>query len=315
MSTADPLEALESVNNDYNEILNSREYRTGKRLLKLKRALGSIDVKTLAIFAKSLFVQRKVRGVGSIVNSYHSLSVDDQALASVREASVTVYSCVTNGYDLPRAPLYAPAGLESVLFADGETSRLVQSEDGFAIRRIEDEASLAFSCNPNRYCKMHPAEFFDSDFAIYTDGNIQVICDLSEWCAIARASKTGVAMHAHSLRDCAFDEARVCITSRRGDPVAISKQMKRYEAEGFPRHFGMREATVIVSDLRNPLASGLLEAWWKEYLASGSGRDQLALPYVLWKMGLTINSVACLGPDVWKSPKLRVHDLGSHSFK
>ena len=315
MTTADPLEALELVNGDYNEILNSREYRIGRRLLKLKQALGSIDVKALAGFARSLSVQSKVRGIGGISGSHPALAVDERAISSVRESSSTVYTCVTNGYDLPHAPLYSPAGLESVLFVDGVTSELMQDDGGFVIRRVENEASLVSSGNPNRYCKMHPGEFFDSDFTIYTDGSVQVVCDLADWCAIARASETGVAMHAHSSRECAYDEACACIASKRGNSDAILRQMERYEGEGFPRRFGMREATVIVSDLRNPLASNLLAAWWEEYVASGSGRDQLALPYVLWKMGLTIDSVACLGPDVWKSPKLRFYGLGSHSFK
>ena len=315
MSTTNPLKALESVNDDYNAILNSREYRIGKRLLKLRQALGSVDVRALASFAKSLSAQSKVKSLGGTTDIHPAPVIDRQTVLSVGGSSIVAYSCVTNGYDSPHAPIYAPANLRSVLFADDITFELLREADDFEIRHIEENASLASSHNPNRYCKMHPGEFFDSDFAVYIDGSVQIVCDLTDWCAIARASETGVAMHAHSSRECVYDEARACIASRRGNPVAISKQMERYEAEGFPRHFGMREATVIVSDLHNPLASNLLAAWWEEYLASGSGRDQLALPYVLWKMGLSIDSVACLGPDVWKSPKLRIHDLGAHSFK
>ena len=312
MSTDNPLEALEAVNYDYNELLNSREFRAGKRLLKLKRALRSFDVKGLAGFAKSLLTQRKVGSMGGVTGTHEALAVDERAVASARDSSATLYACVTNGYDTPRAPLYVPARLSPVLFVDEATSESMRDSGGFTVRRIEDEALLESSCNPNRYCKMHPGEFFDSDFAIYTDGNVQVICDVADWCAIARASEIGVAMHAHSSRECVYEEARACIASRRGDPVAIKRQMERYESEGFPRRFGMREATIIVTDLHNPTSVEVLAAWWDEYVASGSGRDQLALPYVLWKMGYTVDSV---GPDVWNSPKLRIHNLGSHSFR
>ena len=315
MSTDSPLEALEAVNCDYNELLSSREYRAGKRLLKLERALRSFDVKALAGFAKSLSAQGKVNGMGGAVGAHAAPAVGEREVASARSSSVTVYACVTNGYDVPHAPLYAPSWLRPVLFVDEATSSLVHDPGWLSIRRVEREPSLVASRNPNRYCKMHPGEFFDSDFSIYTDGNVQVISDLADWCAIARASETGVAMHAHSSRECAYDEASACIASKRGDPAAIRRQMERYESEGFPHNFGMREATVIVADLRNSTSAKLLSAWWDEYVSSGSGRDQLALPYVLWKMGFTADSVACLGPNVWNSPKLRIHDLGSHSFK
>lgn len=70
--------------------------------------------------------------------------------------------------------------------------------------------------------------------------------------------QTGIAMHNHRERDDIFSEAESCKLLRRGDPDKIDLQMTRYKSAGFPAHFGMNEATVIVSDLKN---ENLLNFW------------------------------------------------------
>jgi hypothetical protein len=40
-----------------------------------------------------------------------------------------------------------------------------------------------------------------------------------------------------------------------------------------------------------------MEEWWKEFIEY-SKRDQISLPYVLWKNGIKINDVNELGKDL-----------------
>ncbi|MBU1260688.1 MAG: hypothetical protein KJ757_02245 [Planctomycetes bacterium] len=52
---------------------------------------------------------------------------------------------------------------------------------------------------------------------------------------------------------------------------------------------GLYEAGVILR--RNTdRVSKIMEYWWLEY-SQGAKRDQLSLPYVLWKLGVSISSM------------------------
>ena len=57
----------------------------------------------------------------------------------------------------------------------------------------------------NRYIKLHPQEFFLNEYryAIYIDGNIRVMSDLSPYTRKCNC-KTGIAMHRHVQRICAY---------------------------------------------------------------------------------------------------------------
>ena len=88
--------------------------------------------------------------------------------------------------------------------------------------------------------------------------------------------------------------------------------MEKYEKEGFPHNFGLCEASIIVVDLDNPNSKKLMNDWWNELLNSGSGRDQIALPYVIWKNGMRMDDIGWLGDDLFANPKFRNVDFGRH---
>ena len=77
---------------------------------------------------------------------------------------------------------------------------------------------------------------------------------------------------------------------------------------GFPDDYGMLECNVIVTDLTCENARGIFEMWWDEVLQSGSGRDQLALPYVLWSKGIRIDEIAKLGSNCYRNYKIQFAD-------
>ena len=57
----------------------------------------------------------------------------------------------------------------------------------------------------NRFCKMHPFELFPGyDFAVYIDGNVEIVSDVTALYKIAHESKLGIAMHSHNLRQCIY---------------------------------------------------------------------------------------------------------------
>jgi hypothetical protein len=208
-------------------------------------------------------------------------------------------------------PLYLPRYVTPVLYLDEETLRDNPDLQGWTVRKVDVDDAMRR--NANRYCKMHPHLLFGSDFSVYTDGEVQVVSDVAEWCAIARSSKTGLALFTHSMRSSIYEEKRACLILKKGHGEAVAKQVEQYRLEGMPDGIGLFEATVVVADLANEIAKTLLEAWWSEFCRWDSGRDQLALPYVLWKAGYSLDDVGILGLNVWRSPKLRIHGMSNHA--
>ena len=92
----------------------------------------------------------------------------------------------------------------------------------------------------------------------------------------------------------------------KGDKSKINKQINKYSKEGFPKHYGLLEATIIFTDLRNPKSKVILENWWEEFLKSESYRDQLSLPYILWQQGISTSKADSLGNNLYRSSKFFV---------
>lgn len=218
----------------------------------------------------------------------------------IENIKIAVYGCITGGYDVVKQPVYVGDDTTYHIFTDKiSTTAGVWQEHMLDCGENANEA--------NRYYKFHPFETFgDYDFAIYTDGNVKVLSDVSTICSIARKSKTGIAMHRHHARECAYQEALACKYYKRGNFDKIMEQLQKFRIEGFPEDFGLCEATIIVYDLKNPNAEKIAKQWWEEYIRSDTKRDQISFPYVLWKNGFKIDDVGDLGNDLMGNPKFLV---------
>ena len=91
----------------------------------------------------------------------------------------------------------------------------------------------------------------------------------------------------------------------------MDAQIERYVSEGFPLDYGLLECNVIAADLHSRLGRRIFSNWWDEFLASGSMRDQLALPYVLWKLGISFESAATMGRNAYADTKIFIAEHSS----
>lgn len=191
-----------------------------------------------------------------------------------------VYTAITGQYDVlkPHPPV---RGVRFVAFLD-DCRR--QEVEGWEVRPL-----LPCSDDPVRCAKRYKVMAHDVlpgvDYSLWVDGSIR-IRDGFDWDAAVGGylASHDLALFRHYCRGCIYVEAEVC--SRRGldDGETIARQVRRYEAEGYPRDHGLVEAGVILR--RHTLvARGVNVAWWRE-ICSGSRRDQLSFDYVLWKLGV-----------------------------
>ena len=50
-----------------------------------------------------------------------------------------------------------------------------------------------------------------------------------------------------------------------------------------------------------------MNKWWREFLHYKSYRDQLSLPYVMWRFGLKYTDIGLLGENIFKDPRITVY--------
>lgn len=286
---------LEQLQREYFSIESSTEYRIGT---KFKNLANAIRKHQLREYLQKEWIYRKNKKY-SVPLTYSEFEYGEYP---EKETKIAVYSCITGGYDNIIEPFFSIDGVDYIMFTDNKKI----STDKWQIVPIpKDIAKLKNNLLINRYIKMHPNIVGTQyDYSLYIDGNICVVSNIRNMIN-AINPKTGFALHGHISRDCIYDEIQVCKNMKKGNIEKLIEQANRYQTAGFPRHYGLLEATVILTDLHNPIALDLQNKWWHEFLNSESRRDQIALPYILWQNKIPITYMNGLGCPVQRNPKFR----------
>ena len=303
MSTYNIYRALEDLNYNYLREMRPmrKEYVMAHRLMNLKKNFPLHMVPWVRRYMKSRKANRMSAHLCNPVAPEDFMYVSPEP---VRNMKGVVYGCITNGYDLPKDPVLVDENLSYVMFTDAPWTGDGTIWETRAIDHIEVMPGSSFA---NRYYKFHPFELFsDFDYSIYVDGNVRIVSDVTGLYRIAHESPIGIAMHTHAEKNCAYKDALWCEYHNRGVVPAIKAQAEKYRNEGFPEEFGLCEATIIVVDLHSDIARDVMDVWWTEFCRAGGMRDQIAFPYVIWRLGLKMSDVGCLGNDEYHNPKFMI---------
>ena len=292
-------EKIEELNLETIKLKTSKEYLIGKKILKIKEYLKKLQIKTLI---SKIIENKKISKYShkEIENNYKPAEKNIEV-----KPKIALYTCITGNYDKKiLEPFIEIENIDFYLFTDN----IKQKSENWHIRPITKSVDEKYNnILKNRYLKMHPYELFkDYDYSIYIDGNVQVMSDLTEM-TYAVDKKIGIAMHKHQFRDCIYDEIEVCKIKNKGNYKEMKRQVKKYSQEGFPKKFGMLEATIIITDLKNEEAKKFLNDWWNEFISTKSLRDQISLQYVVWKNNLKISDIGVLGNNLYRNPKFRIN--------
>ncbi len=164
----------------------------------------------------------------------------------------------------------------------------------------------------NRYVKLHPDEFLSEeatgkkyDYTIYIDGKIRITCDIKPLVYSLIESGKTIATHMNPRNDI-YAEAGMAFVHKDLPYKDVKAQMDFYKSKGMPECFGVTENAVIIRKCNDPEVNSLMEQWW-EQIQRFTHRDQLSLPYVLWKNGVDISYIFSLGYNIWGSPFFIFH--------
>ncbi len=215
---------------------------------------------------------------------------------------VAVYTAIFGSYDSVKEPFFASENCDYYIITDME----VPKDSIWQKYSVEDETfNKMDNYHKSKYCKLHPHILFpEYKYSIWIDGNVQIVADLQP--LVDRMNPDcSMATFQNPLHDCIYTERNFLIYSNAVKLSDIDRQLADYRKEGFPKHFGMREFSIIVRKHHELKLVGLMEQWWKE-VNTYTMRDQISFPYLLWKNGLEIDYIQLLGMNWRNNPRFIV---------
>jgi hypothetical protein len=171
----------------------------------------------------------------------------------------------------------------------------------FSDRTIRNCHNWKISVNPEicpnlspvmraKYFKLHPFEYFpDADYSIYIDASIQIANIDFIQSLLSYVTDNGMAAYIHPKRKCIFEEKRRLLSLNEYKQLPIEEQLKSYQTEGMPLNYGLWAGGILIRK-NNDNAKMICSLWWNEII-KWSYRDQISLPYVLWKNKLKIDTI------------------------
>ena len=272
------------------EIANSEEFFWGKKLIKYRKYLLSFKfLDLIKDFRHDIYAF-----FNKNVSNHKIINFSDNAMNSFRK-KVVVYTCIYGNYDKILEPLSIDKNCDYYIFTDQEipsNSTWMRIDDSLIPKECDTPAKK------NRYVKMFPYKFFDCDYSIYIDGNLQSIGYPSLLVQKnIKSSETGIEMHLAPRENCIYEEAKTVYHVGKINKNEMHKVLAMYKKNKMPKHYGMFECNVIVRDHNNPNCKKIMENWWTLY-SKGVKRDQLYFTYVLFKLGYKFSDVVNFGASV-----------------
>lgn len=198
-----------------------------------------------------------------------------------------VYTAQFGDYD-PIMPVLEPTpGVDHLVLSD----RTFRVPRPWRVHTVQLPEGLPNDRLRNRWCKLHASRLLaDYDRSVYVDAHLQLVGDLTpllDGFAVSGAP-VGLMRHPHSRT---IDEEierslRTGRITRRDHDLNWPEQRARYQAAGFPADERVMLGWVVLREHRRPEVASFEGLWWDELLG-GVTRDQVALPFVLWKLGIS----------------------------
>jgi len=149
-------------------------------------------------------------------------------------------------------------------------------------RKFEDSRRQA------RMYKWLAHKYIKAEYSLWIDSNVIINTNLDEL-VDKYLNDCDIAICLHRDRNCIYKEAEVCRRYRLDKPEIIDKQIKHYRNSGYPKNNGLHETTVVLRRHTKDIEK-FNEAVWNK-IKHGSIRDQLAVDYVAWDMGIKIGTL------------------------
>ena len=124
--------------------------------------------------------------------------------------------------------------------------------------------------------------FSQYEYVIWEDGNHQLKKNPQE-IIDEYGEDSDILLFKHPDRKCTYDEINACAQWNLDHRENLEIQYRFYKAVGMPEKFGLFEMSTFI--VKTSEASKQFQLMWWEQICRFSSRDQISLPYCIWKMG------------------------------
>lgn len=275
---------------------NSKEYKLSRKILKLENASVNELVK------KAI---HKIKSSKSANNDFDDVKGFNNIQKIKRNyfcnSKIAVYTCIIGDYDNLIEPVFCPDNCDFYAITNFKIPNNSKWHRIDAAQFVETEKMTQVEAN--RYFKMFPYKIFpEYKYSLYIDGNVKLYTDATEF--INRIPKEGMAFFKHAQRNSVYREAEACVAYGKADKKNTIKWTKFLKNEGMPKSYGLVQCSVIARDHSIQKMRDTMEQWWSYFYKGEIKRDQLILPYILFKSDIKINEICTLGENVWTYPGL-----------
>jgi hypothetical protein len=202
---------------------------------------------------------------------------------------VAIYTAIYGGYDSLRDQPACP-GADYICFTDDPKLSSSQWAVRFVTPRYSHPRLSA------KWFKMFPHKALLSyRHTIWIDGGVQLAAEDFVEAMLSPLDSSGLALMRHPVRDNILDEAEACIPLPKCRNLPLLDQVAHYRRKGFKDNRGLYAGTILVRDNSSRRIRRLGRLWMKENLRWTS-RDQLSLPYLLWRLNI---EPAVIPFDLW----------------
>lgn len=181
-----------------------------------------------------------------------------------------------------RDPITKFDGVDYIAFVD-------RIHEGCSIweQRIALDFTLDDKFNGRRNAKIYkvmPQMFLpEYDYWFWMDSTHDLIMDPKE--VIEKyLGDSDIGLWKHTDRDCAYQESEIIKQLNYDYPELVQGQINHYKSVGYPEHNGLYELPASIR--KNTDRVKILNMRWWEQICRYSSRDQISMPFVLWKTGI-----------------------------
>lgn len=215
--------------------------------------------------------------------------VSQDTLSLKKPIKKVVYTCICGNYDSLISHSYVRDGWDYVCFTDNQ-EWLKTGHSQWTILPLAYEGRD--NTRTNRWHKMFPHKILEEyDISLYIDGNIDInnseLFDFVDVELVEDKSKSLV-INKHYIRNCIYQEARVCRKAQLDMASIINAQMLIYKHLNYPKRNGLTENFMIYRRHHEPEVKAVMEDWWY-WVLNYSRRDQLSFNFVIWNRGFKID--------------------------
>lgn len=189
-----------------------------------------------------------------------------------------ILTAITNGKDKLKDPEQKYDNCDYIAFVDKDYETKIWEQrkiipfsfiDNYRDRR-----------NAKIYKILSTILFPEYDYIIWVDGNHQLKKDPRE--IYDEYGDFDILLFKHPDRKCTYEEMDAVKKWNMDDTENIDNQYKFYKSKFMPSNWGLYEmSTFIVKNTDNIKTFQLM---WYEHICKFSSRDQISLPFVLWKL-------------------------------